>query len=282
MVKLLSGGSIDTDRGYRCTYFRGPERKCEAHRHTFFEFVITGNENVIHEINGKKTRLKKGTLMLIRPDDVHLFADEGQGEFFYFNLAFTRDTFDNAAIWLNAEDEFKHLEESADVPTVILTDSQAQSLINQFFNLMGEGTVSNPVAYARGIISYVFSKYFLNTFTHSGDDDVPQWLVSLCNELHKKENFSGGLEKMSELSGMSYSYIGHSFKKYLDMTPSEYINTIRMDYAGLMLVSTNMSILDISLECGFENLGYFYKIFKNYHSVSPAQYKKIYQKKTIG
>ncbi|SHH72406.1 helix-turn-helix domain-containing protein, partial [Clostridium grantii] len=46
-------------------------------------------------------------------------------------------------------------------------------------------------------------------------------------------------------------------------------------YAKNLLTNTNMSILDISMESGFENLSHFYHLFKKNFQVTPAKFRKI-------
>lgn len=271
---LLSCEYISEINGCGCSYFRGPDNICLMHDHEFYELVLTVSENVIHETKGKRTELSNYTLMLIRPHDIHRFVDEGQGEFSYLNLAFTSDTFDDIGRYLCAENILQKLAQSNEPPYVELSRKQGISLVNQFFNLMGDSTIPEPHVYSRALIASVFSKYFLNNPEAYTDSDIPQWLSSLCVEMHKIENFSVGTEKMSEISERSYGHICHCFKKYLQTSPTKYVNDIRLKYAKNMILHTNMTILDVAYECGFENMGYFHKLFKRNFGASPGELRK--------
>ena len=271
---LLSSEYISEQNGCGCTYFRGPDNKCLLHDHEFYELVLTVNENVIHEIKGERIKLSKHTLMLIRPHDMHRFVDEGQGEFSYVNLAFTASTFDDIAKYLSAERIMEKLSSSNRPPYVELTESQGMSMINQFLGLMGESSVPEPRVYSRALIASVFSKYFLNNIEHGAHSESPQWLSSLCAEMHKIENFSQSSDIMSRISGRSYGHICHSFKKYLGTTPTKYTNEIRLKYAKNMILHTNMTVLDVAYECGFENMGYFHRLFKQKFGASPGELRK--------
>ena len=46
------------------------------------------------------------------------------------------------------------------------------------------------------------------------------------------------------------------------MSPTQYINELRMSYAENLLLNTDMEIVDISLEIGLDNVSYFYDLFK--------------------
>lgn len=280
---LLSQDYIDETNGCGCTYFRGPQQKCYMHDHDFFEFVITLDSNVIHECKGRKIKLDKGTLMLIRPHDVHRYTDEGQGEFCYMNLAFSAQTFNDVISFLRSPKLERDFLESEYPPLVVLPERDAESIVNKFLKLMGNAMVPEPVVYLREVLVSIMSRCFLNRggIEENTGVDMPPWFLSLCSEMHKIENFSAGIERMSDISGMSYGYIGQSFRKYLGVTPTEYVNSIRLTYAANMLLNSNMLIIDICLECGFDNLEYFYRLFRRQYKISPAKFRKANKTKRI-
>ncbi|WP_414705244.1 helix-turn-helix domain-containing protein [Pseudobacteroides sp.] len=61
------------------------------------------------------------------------------------------------------------------------------------------------------------------------------------------------------------------FKQFLNMTPTEYINNLRLKYAKHLLLTTKISVIDISLEAGFDNLSHFYHLFKEQMKTPPTQ-----------
>ena len=57
------------------------------------------------------------------------------------------------------------------------------------------------------------------------------------------------------------------------MSPSAYTNERRMEYAALMLGSTDTSIENIAHDCGIENLSHFYRLFRARYGVTPRRYR---------
>lgn len=276
---LKSEDYIDSKSACGCSYFRGPENICYLHDHEFFEFVITLDGNTIHEIGGVRTKLQKNTLMLIRPHDMHRYVDEGQGIFSYINFLFAKDTFFDVGRYLGEEKIINKLVAVEKPPQVVLSDDEAKEIVNRFLSLMGNTMVKNPTVVSRGIVASVLSRYFLSG--NGENEDIPEWFTSLCIDMHRIDFFSDKLTKGCMKTDKSYGYICHCFKKYLNTTPTDYINRIRLNYAGNLLLNSNMSVLDVSLECGFENLGHFYKLFKAKNGISPGKYKKLMQSKLI-
>lgn len=64
------------------------------------------------------------------------------------------------------------------------------------------------------------------------------------------------------------------------MTPVEFLISYRLKKACELLITTKKSILEIALECGFNNSSYFGKLFKQQYHTSPGEY--AWQHKTAG
>ena len=64
------------------------------------------------------------------------------------------------------------------------------------------------------------------------------------------------------------------FKEYSGMSPNEYRINETINRAKKLLVAENMTVQEISLVLGFEDSGYFCKLFKEKTGVSPGKYGK--------
>ena len=63
------------------------------------------------------------------------------------------------------------------------------------------------------------------------------------------------------------------FKKQINMTFTDFVNTYRINQAKLLLLQ-NVSITEVCLNAGFESLSYFNKLFKKYIGETPSAFKK--------
>jgi len=107
------------------------------------------------------------------------------------------------------------------------------------------------------------------------------WLQQLETQMKEKRNFKRGLHLMQELSGKSPEHLSRTFKKYFDKSPTDFINELRLNYARNMLEHSDTSIIDISIEAGFDNLSHFYHLFKNQYHISPRAFRKAGVQPTI-
>lgn len=79
------------------------------------------------------------------------------------------------------------------------------------------------------------------------------------------------LQDMAEMAGLSPMYFGSLFKQEVGMSFKRYLTSIRMNYAEDMLSSGEFSVNEVAIACGFSDVFYFSKVFKEYHGVSPSK-----------
>lgn len=82
------------------------------------------------------------------------------------------------------------------------------------------------------------------------------------------------IEEYAKKQHMSVCWFIRSFKRYMGVTPMQYITSIRMNKARELLKNTNYSIQEISGLVGYENPLYFSRIFKKQIGCSPSDYRK--------
>lgn len=81
------------------------------------------------------------------------------------------------------------------------------------------------------------------------------------------------IEELAKVSGVSPKYFSEYFKKITGKSPFDYINEYKIECAAEMLIYTKKNITDIALDCGFNDLSYFSKTFKQYKNKTPRQYR---------
>ena len=71
--------------------------------------------------------------------------------------------------------------------------------------------------------------------------------------------------------------MARSIKKYYHVTLSQFINGLRINYIANMLMNSDIPILDLCYESGFQNVGWFYTVFKREYGMSPAEFRAKFQ-----
>ncbi|MDF2613402.1 MAG: DNA-binding protein AraC-type [Clostridia bacterium] len=91
-----------------------------------------------------------------------------------------------------------------------------------------------------------------------------------------KDNYSSSLS-LDLLASNSYcntTYLSHLFKEKMDCSITEYINNIRIQRAKELLDLTPKTITEIGLKVGFNDLGYFGRVFKHFIGLTPKEYRE--------
>ena len=98
------------------------------------------------------------------------------------------------------------------------------------------------------------------------------WLVSAIREYAQRNYcFNHTLKDLSVIYCKSEKYMGRLFKSEMKMSYHEYCLLLKLQKAEKMLNSSS-KIIDVALECGFNNISYFNRAFKRQYGMSPSQY----------
>ncbi|MBF9017327.1 MULTISPECIES: PocR ligand-binding domain-containing protein [unclassified Oceanispirochaeta] len=84
-------------------------------------------------------------------------------------------------------------------------------------------------------------------------------------------------EDMASKCNISSSYFSKLFKRETGFNFSNYVNKTKVAAAQEILKTTFEPIINISLDLGFDDCGYFIKVFKKHLGVTPAAYRKQYE-----
>jgi len=77
-------------------------------------------------------------------------------------------------------------------------------------------------------------------------------------------------DELTCLEGISKRQMERLFKRYLGVGPSQHYISIRLDYGRSLVFETDMSVMEISVACGFSSSSHFSKSYKKRFGVCPS------------
>lgn len=83
------------------------------------------------------------------------------------------------------------------------------------------------------------------------------------------------LSSLARRSNYSVRHFTRLFREAYNKSPMEYLNDVRIKNASDLLVRSDMSIIEISRLCGFEDNNLFSRRFKQSLNISPSKYRQI-------
>lgn len=87
------------------------------------------------------------------------------------------------------------------------------------------------------------------------------------------------LTEIAQKEHLTLGYLSHFFKEAFGMSFQEYLLRIRCEEAERMLTSTDFSLLDISIACGFSDVKYLNRGFRKLYGYTPREYRRYYKEK---
>ncbi|MDX1565768.1 MAG: AraC family transcriptional regulator [Phycisphaeraceae bacterium] len=104
-------------------------------------------------------------------------------------------------------------------------------------------------------------------------ESVAHRLDKVCGYLSTHFSEPIRQKQVAELAGMHPAAFSRFFKRATGRTMSQHVTALRLDHAARLLVETDLSVLEVAAESGFENLSYFHRLFRQAHGRSPRRYR---------
>ncbi len=92
-----------------------------------------------------------------------------------------------------------------------------------------------------------------------------------------EENYSKQitLDELGNIMHLNPEYLSRKFKKTTSKNIFEYLNYVRIENSKKLLSNTDLSVLDVACEVGYNSISYFYRCFVKNCGCSPSVYRKI-------
>lgn len=81
------------------------------------------------------------------------------------------------------------------------------------------------------------------------------------------------LQQLADHAGLNPQYFCKVFRDLTGRTPIEYLNYYRIECAAELLFTSQESITEIAMSCGFMDVSYFSRSFRKQKGVSPSAYR---------
>lgn len=96
-------------------------------------------------------------------------------------------------------------------------------------------------------------------------------MLQFIHENYSEELSSG---RIAEFADISESECLRCFRRTIDTTPMRYVQQYRIQRASYLLEHTGLKIIDIGVQCGFQEMGYFSKVFRKFQGCTPSEWRK--------
>ncbi|MCR5145130.1 MAG: AraC family transcriptional regulator [Lachnospiraceae bacterium] len=128
------------------------------------------------------------------------------------------------------------------------------------------------------LIDEMQETYFEHVVKAKQNLGISKFIQNSCEYISTHINEKISITDLASKAGYSEYYFSRKFKNELGCSINEYVTHKKIERAKILLESTNLSILDISLELSFNSRSYFSDTFQKIVGMSPGEYRKKYTK----
>lgn len=253
----------------RCRYLK-PNIMKNFHAHDFYEIFLLESGNHCFVTDEKIYNLSTYDVALFKPGQLHksknsfpysriciYFTDEFMQQYFNpFAIKTLMKCFEHNIISLG-QDSFEEVHQminNIQTENVSEEDNKIFLHLAQILHILYENRFKSPIR------------------MNEDKDSISKIITYICNNYDKINN----IDDIAEQFYLSKYHLCRTFKEKTGFTLVNYINSVRIQNACEKLLSTNFSISEIALECGFNSSVYFCQVFKKLAGYTPNDFRTIY------
>lgn len=282
--KLLEAGKLIQVRTHtRFVHF-------PKHTHNYIEMIYMCSGSTHHIINGEDVMLCQGELLLLNQKATQEIYPAGEKdiavnfiilpEFFDYGLKMTEEEEsplrDFIVDCLRGENEAPGY--------LYFRVADILPIQNLLENLIW--TVRNKQPNKRSINQATMGLLFLQLMNHMdkletvGTGESHRLMIEVLSyiEEHYRE---GELSELAEHLHYDISWLSREIRKQTGKTYTEFVQAKRLRQAAYLLNTTAMSVMDIAIAVGYENISYFHRIFQKRYGMTPRTYRVKNRKEQV-
>ncbi len=256
---------------------------CIPHFHNCYQFVYCYADIQCTFFTSDIVNLKSGDVLMISPHIPHKFTQEtgedtslfGKSSFdlFFVDLELLSQCLDSYPETWKAP-----LKNPITAQYMVFHPDSHRDICNRTYEIIKEINLRH-YAWCLDVVSLIILLFTSISRTASNKKStmtVREKRISIQPALNYiKMNYAESiyLHLLSELCHMSQATFGRKFKQIMGTTPLDYIHSIRVQRACVLLRSSEMSILEISLAVGFVSISSFNRQFRRFKGITPNQYR---------
>ncbi|MBE5732384.1 MAG: helix-turn-helix domain-containing protein [Clostridiales bacterium] len=254
-----------------CHLWQGTNVKSHAHD-DYFEINVFTEGEAITRLNNQEFSVKRGDVIIMAPLTFHEINSVGISA--HYNIAIRAEYF--TAI-LSSKPFLQN--ELKDGFMVFSLSSPTLAFILSKIPLVDNEQTSSSITLCEAIIYAVLSDAIQHVSGENGNKNKITYYVK--DAISKIDNGKYVDKTVSQII-ITYpvsppSFIFY-FKKITNKTPKDYLTEKKLTHAKNLLLTTSMSILEISLAVGFESMSHFIKVFKSKYDFTPLALRKNAEK----
>jgi AraC family transcriptional activator of pobA len=243
------------------------------HRHDFYVLVLFTNGTGLHKIDFDVFDIKKGTLFLMQPGQIHLWelSSDIDGYIVFFSKEIYNLHFRDKKI-----EEYLFFQSSKNKPELVLNIDEMKQ-IQPYFELMVNENQEDQLQKKDKMLNLldcilveilriynIESDHLTSTYNHK----LKEFEILLEQFYKTEKSPSFYADKMA----ITLKHLNRICKNILNITITELITRRVILESKRIMVDKNRNIAQIADELGYSNYSYFSKLFKKNVGMTPTEF----------
>lgn len=248
----------------------GQDWKSLKHFHSFTEIFLILNGEGVFTVENKSFDIKINDLIIVPPNVYH--------------QEFSHDSKPLEYVVLGVEDLLFQIKDPHQNFIYQNFDKDNEDILYYFHHLLiesenkelGYDTVCQKLLEL--LILKIIRKMNINLQTHQIILPIKREIRMICRYIDQNYSENLSLENLAQYMKMNKYYMAHEFKKYIHISPIQYLIKRRINESQSLLKTSSLSVSEISEAVGFSSQSYFSQIFKKEMGMTPLEYRQSHTK----
>ncbi len=255
--------------------------------HDEFELIYVQHASRAHfDINGKIVPIHNHDLLLIKPHIPHkLDMDSGNPcQFWILKFCFVKK-YESKISTVSLDEFLSFISDTDAVGYFSLSSIYRSNIVSIMQQIMQE--TKDPDEASEFLESLLIMELFVwlsrslkaqwESSLSSKGDKLHELLEAAKNYILENYYTDISLDDISNYVYISTSHFARAFKKHYGISPIQFLLSVRIQKAKVLLEETNKKIGDIAIDVGFSAQQRFNDIFRKQMGMSPSEYRQQYK-----
>ena len=274
--KLLEAGKLIQVRTHtRFVHF-------PRHKHNYVEVIYMCSGSTRHIINEEEVQLYQGELLFLNQTVTQEIYPAGENdiavnfiilpEFFDLVLRMMgeeqnllRDFIVDCLRGKNGSSDYLYFKVADILPVQNLVENLIWTIVNKQPNKRSTNQIT------MGLLILQLMNHMDKLETDEGSSEQ-KWIITVLSYIEEHYR-DGELRELANHLHYDSFWLSKEIRKRTGRTYTELVQTKRLNQAAYLLNTTSMSVADVSMAIGYDNIAYFHRIFQKHFGVTPRIYR---------
>lgn len=256
-------------------------RNFPMHWHDEFEIIWVRDGHVWINIQSKVYLCSPEDIIIIPPKFIHSFRQYKDEPCRYYNAVFSLEILEPNSDSIISKKYFNFLFDNPLFKEIYFPlGHETHTALKPFVKILYDTRHSfNDSEMKIKSALYMYMDIICRLYTSDSNLFKPNYKIisrikTVLNYVNQNYNKDLTVNEMAQLACLSNSHFMTTFKKITGQTFISYLNLVRLENSKKLISETELSILQISEECGFHNFSYFIRAFKKQYGKTPLCIRK--------